>query len=290
MDVVEVLYRLGGVGSHRALVAATSRWHVRAAVEAGRVQRVGGGAYALPGVDDAVRAARALNGVVSVLSAAQHWRWPVWQPPAAPWVTVPRDRSPDPRRTRGARVIRQDVPCDGYATTPLQTALDCARRLPLHEAVAVADSALRSGLVRRHELIEAADRLPRPGKARQVAQLADARSDNPFESVIRAIASEVEGVRLVPQVDIPGYGRADLADVDRRLVIECDSFGFHAARADLLRDIERYNRAALLRVHLVRFGYEHGHRPDYVRSVLEDWLTLPPSRHTVPLPGSQIAA
>ncbi len=283
MDVVDALLRLGGVASHRALVGATSRWAVRAALAAGRVERLGQGVYALPGLDEHVAAARRLRGVLSHTSAARHWGWGVWIQPDRPWVTVPRNRRTD-ARARGIVVVRQDVATDGIATTPLQTVLDCARRLRFEEGLAVADSALRSGLVGPEELVRAAGRLPRPGRAVEVAREADPRADNPFESVVRALALGVPGLHLVPQVQVVGYGRGDLVDVRRRLVVECDSFGFHASRAALLSDTERHNRAALCRATLVRFGYEHAHRPDYVRRVLTEWAALPPPRHTVPLP------
>lgn len=47
-------------------------------------------------------------------------------------------------------------------TARLRTALDCARTLPFDEALAVVDSALRSGRVHKQELLSAA----RAGPAR----------------------------------------------------------------------------------------------------------------------------
>ncbi|QWC83905.1 hypothetical protein KLP28_09685 [Nocardioidaceae bacterium] len=76
MDVVDALYRLGGVASHRALIAATSRGHVRAAAEAGRIDRLGRGIYALPGRDDVFAHAARLHGVASAASAATALGWP----------------------------------------------------------------------------------------------------------------------------------------------------------------------------------------------------------------------
>ncbi|QWC83906.1 hypothetical protein KLP28_09690 [Nocardioidaceae bacterium] len=185
-------------------------------------------------------------------------------------MTVPSKRNVDPRRRQGVNVIWQDVEAHGLATTPLQTVLDCASRLPLHEALAIADSALRAGAVGEHELIEAASGLGKSWRRRalEVVRAASPLADNPFESVVRAHAMEVPGLHLVPQVFIPGYGRADLADVDTALIVECDSFGFHSSRGSLLNDIERYNRAAGLALTLVRFGYEHAHQPAYIQATL----------------------
>lgn len=47
---------------------------------------------------------------------------------------------------------------DGVVIAPIQTLLDCARRLPFEEALAVADSALGSGAVCQSELSEALGR------------------------------------------------------------------------------------------------------------------------------------
>ena len=283
MDVVDALYRLGGVASHRALTEATSRWHVRAAVEAGRIQRLGRDSYALPGRDAHADHAHRLRGVLSHLSGAMHRGWPVWEPPRRATVTVPRTRKVDPRRRRGCQVIWQDVVQDGVSTTALQTVLDCAARLPFHEALAVADAALRLREVSHAELLDAASRAGRRWRSRtlHVARHASALADNPFESVVRAHTIEVPGIDLAPQVFIPGYGRADLVDLRRALVVECDSFAFHSSRAALLNDIERYNRAAGLGLTLVRFGYEHAHQPDYIRSTLRSAVMPPPQRHAL---------
>ena len=69
--------------------------------------------------------------------------------------------------------------------------------LAFDEALAVADSALRSGAVTAEELRSASARLRGTGSraARLVAQYADHRAANPFESVLRALAL-LEGFTL----------------------------------------------------------------------------------------------
>lgn len=84
---------------------------------------------------------------------------------------------------------------------PSSTAPESCR---FEEALAVADSALRSRAVCQGELPEAVDRLPRPGPASRVVRLADARADNPVESVVRAFATENPELRLVSQVNMLG--------------------------------------------------------------------------------------
>jgi hypothetical protein len=153
VDAAEVLRRLGSVATWAALQPVVSRAELRAALEAGRVVRLGRGRYALPAADVARRAAHRVNGVVSHLSAALYWGLEVKLPPAAPVVTVPRGRKLDPARRAGIDVRwRTFVPDQlhrGAATLPVPTVVDCARTLPFDEALAVADSALRSGLFTR---------------------------------------------------------------------------------------------------------------------------------------------
>ncbi len=142
-------------------------------------------------VDDGDSAVRRLGGVLSHTSAALRWGWSVWRQPREPWVTIPQHGSVDSSRRRGVRLVRQDVVIDGVVIAPIQTVLDCARRLPFEEALPVADSALRSGAVCQSELSETVGRLPRPGPASsRLIRLSDGRADNPFESVVRASATE----------------------------------------------------------------------------------------------------
>jgi hypothetical protein len=104
-----------------------------------------------------------------------------------------------------------------------------------------------------------------------VVEAADGRADNPFESAVRAVCLEVPGLVVSPQVTLPGIGRADLVDRRLGIVVECDSFGFHAERADLQRDCTRYNRCAAASLAVVRFTWEDGMlRPDHVHAALVD--------------------
>jgi very-short-patch-repair endonuclease len=147
----------------------------------------------------------------------------------------------------------------------------CAARLPFDEALAIADSALRHVDVTKRELVERAEAMPSRYRARclRVARHADGRSANPFESVLRAIALDVPGLDVEPQVWVEPVGRPDLLDARRRLVIEADSFAFHGHRAALRRDCERYNAFVVIGYQVVRFSYEHVyHQPGYVRAVL----------------------
>ena len=279
--MTDVLLRLGGVASRGALVAATSHHAVRTSIREGRIVRLSRGCYALPGIAEATAAAVRVGGVCSHLTAALQWGWAVVSPPARPVVTVPRWRRLSPERREGVDIRWANLdPEDIYRdviTDPLRTALDCAATLLPDDALAVLDSALRSGMVSQRELLEAARRMPARHRRRVVGHVeaADGRSANPFESVIRSVARDVPGLQVSPQELVPGVGRPDLIDRRLGIVIECDSFGFHAERADLLRDCARYNAFALRGLVVIRFSWEHAmfHR-DYVRWVLSNVVAV----------------
>jgi very-short-patch-repair endonuclease len=156
--------------------------------------------------------------------------------------------------------------------------MDCASRLPFDEALTIADSALRADAVTKAQLRRAAEEMPDRYRRRclRVAREADGRADNPFESVLRAIALDVPGLSVEPQVWI-GARRADLVDQSLRLVVEAESFEFHGLRRLLKRDCERYNAFVLDGWLVVRFAWEHVmFAPDYVREVLTSAVHLLP--------------
>lgn len=164
---------------------------------------------------------------------------------------------------------------DGWVTSPLRTVLDCAARLPFDEALAIADSALRSRLVTPAELRAAAAASPRRGHARVccVAAAADPRAANPFESVLRAIASDVSGLSLTPQVRIERDGRfvgiVDLADESLRIVVEADSLEHHGDRISFERDCRRYDELVADGWVVLRFSWDHvTTKPDWVREMI----------------------
>ena len=275
VEIDEYVHRVGGVATWGRLIEHFAAAQVRTAVANGRIVRIGHGRYALPQVERSLVAARSLNGVLSLTSAALHHGLAVKTPPTRPHITVPRNRKVSSHRRRGVDFRYADVSTDGIATTPLQTVIDCARWLPFDEALSVADSALRSRKVGKQSLVAAAEQSPRTGRnaALRVAREADGRADNPFESVTRAISREFPQLTLVPQVTIHGVGTPDLVDEELGLVVECDSFKFHSNRSAVVNDVERYNAVELRGLGLLRFAWEHAMlRQDYVRDTLREWL------------------
>lgn len=225
----------------------------------------------------AVEAARMLGGVVHGLSAALLWGWSVKHVPPLPQVTVARGRRISKRKRHGVALRRLDLPpghIEGHVTCRLRTVEDCLRRLPFDEALCVADSALRSG-VGAEELESMALRALGPGsiRVRRVVACADGRAANAFESCLRAIALQVDGLEVTPQVPIrdPDFlGRPDLVDERLRIVIEADSFEWHGQRSALEADAQRYNRFLVNGWLVLRFSWEDVMlHPEVVREVLE---------------------
>lgn len=270
MDVVDMVRRAGGLIEHRHLVGHCGRRRVQRALAEGDVVRAGT-AVALPQVDAHRRRAREMSGVLSHLSAAQVWGLRVKWPPESAWVTLPRHRNA-PRPGKEVVVYADlgvgDV-VDGI-TTPLRTVVDCARRLPFDEALAVADNALRRGMVTDAELRSAARQLRGRGapQARAVAAAANGLAENPFESVLRAIALGIPEMSVVAQGEVDlgdEVYRPDLVDRDLRLAIEADSHEFHTSKPAHDRDCERFTRLGIAGWLVLRFSWEQVMlRPSYV--------------------------
>lgn len=265
LDAVSALTRLGGVATPRAVAHLASRRRLRTALAHGDVIRVPGRDLVALATTDGDRATAArVGGVLSHTSAALALGWPVAAVPEAPFITRPRqlpalDDEPDDAEVLRRRLPAADV--DGWHTTPLRTVLDCARDLPFPEALAVADSALRSGTVTYDELRQAAHKLRGPARdrVRRVADFADERAHNPFESELRALCIEA-GLQVIPQWEIRAAGlvlHPDMADPAAGVAVEADSWRHHGQdRTDWVRDIVRYNALVGAGWRVLRFTWE----------------------------------
>lgn len=275
MDVVEALAQLGGETSPKQVHALTSKTALRKAIAAGRVVRIRQGSVGLPTLNAGADAARVANGAQSHLSAALAHGWEVKRAPDLPMVTVPRNRVLDEERRALMRVSWGRLTAQELArrvTAPARTVVDCARALPFDASLAVADSALRSGDVTMAELRAAEQVSPRTGRpaVRRVLAAADGRAANPFESVLRALALEVDSLEVEPQVWI-GDDRVDLADQRLRIVIEAEGREFHNTKQGFQKDVRRYTSLVRRGWLVVRFVWDDVmNRPDYVREALAD--------------------
>lgn len=278
-DVTRMLHRVGGVASYAELRPHVSRRTLEAALDRGLIVRDARGRYAVPTAEEGRRAAHRLSAVAGGRTAAAIWGWKLKEQPSRPEVVVPRGRRVPPEQQARLSVRwRSLLPSDvvgGRVTSPLRTVLDCATALPFDEALAVADSALRSGRVSREELREAAGGVAGRGRrsALRVAAHADGRAANPFESVLRALSLDVPGLELCPQVPIRLGDRTihpDLADRRLRIVVEADSYEFHTTRWQIDQDCWRYDELVLDGWLVLRFSWPQVMtRAEWVRGVLQ---------------------
>ena len=221
----------------------------------------------MPAAADGRVIARRMTGTVSHRTAALHWGWKVKATPDLPDVTIPANRklrtSARGLATVHWRTLGAGDVVDGWVTSRVRTVVDCCLDLPFDEALAVFDSALRSGL-RRRQVTEAVLSLGKLQRRRvlALARVASHRAANPFESVLRALAIEAAqalGAQFEPQHQIryDDYdARVDLGSHDLRLVLEAESFEFHGDRAALTRDCIRYTELGSRGWLVLRFTWE----------------------------------
>ena len=276
-EVHQVVARLGGVVSLPELKERMSRRAVEEALAAGTLERFGRKLVGLPGVDAARVGALRCGGQVSHLSAALAHGWKVFRPPPQPTITVPR--SAHVRRPDGLKVhfSPRTTLAPGTPTSPVDTVIDCARSLPVADALAVADSALRARMVTRAELTAAASASPRTGRARALALIerADGRAANPFESGLRAIALGIPGFSAAAQCPVAGVGHADVGDQALRIALEAESFEFHALREAFNYDVRRYTAMTRAGWLVARFTWDDVmHQERYVTGIITDLVAL----------------
>lgn len=252
----------------------------------GDIVRVARGRYALPVADAATATALRVKGSLALRSAALEHGWAVKWSPRVPEIAIARHRrAPSVRGIRLVWVPSLDP--GSLVVPPLETVLMCARALPFDEALAIADSALRSGSVTRRALRDAADGTRGAGSARvrRVAAEADARAANPFESVLRAITLQ-EGLVFEPQRAIELGERVvhpDLVDPVRRVVLEADSWEWHTGKRAHVDDCWRYNALVAAGWLVLRLAWEHVMlQPTYVADLLATVYGRPARQAEVP--------
>jgi very-short-patch-repair endonuclease len=272
-----VLLQSGGLAARSVLVGAVGRGALCRGVAARAVVRLHRGLYALPEVDESVRLARQVGGLLCLTSAALFHRWEVKTVPEVPHILLPRGRVVPAGLAGRASWHRGDVAAEDIseqvATGRELTLTQCLRTLPDDEALAIADSALRAGEERTLMRIAAGARGPRAPRMRRLAAAADARAANPFESVLRCICWNIPDLHVVPQRTITSIVpsvRPDLVDEDLRIVIEADSFEWHGDRAALRRDARRYDLLVADGWVVLRFAWEDVmFDQPFVRQVIE---------------------
>lgn len=260
----------------------------------GHIRRVGHGIYVLPGVLDSHRsllgaATRALNAVVShessaILHGIDH------VDPRQIVVTVPVRRS---NRFEGV-VVHQSTDLasdettviDGLPVTdPTRTIIDLAAVLRSGRLAMLLDQAVRMDLATYASVsdrLEATARRGKPGVKRLRSVLASRLGKNfASESTL-----ETKMLNLLESAGLPRpstqfrpdwlrsvNGRVDLAYLDERIVIECDSRRFHGSPESFQLDRRRDNLAALAGWLPLRFTWEDlTKRPAYVLGTVREAL------------------
>lgn len=278
MDLISHMTLLGGACARRDIVRRVGARAVDRALHDGTLLRVGRGRYALVTATQATKAAARYTGVVSMRSAAQRHGWGQRRVPDLPDVTFPRTRHLSPHARlelvpHWSDIAPEDVV--GGTTTKRRTLIDCMRNLPLQESVPIVDSAVRAGDITLAALRELARSMRGRGRTRAmaVAAMASGKAANAYESTLRAIASTVPGLSVVPQRPIrtpDGFvAHPDLSDAALGLVIEAESFAWHGESAALTRDCVRYNAFAGMGLVVIRFSWRQVmFEPAYVVTVL----------------------
>ncbi len=198
------------------------------------------------------------------LTAAEYRGW--WLPAAIPHPVFASLPLADQRRRAGLFACRHPEPgpqhvIDGLRiTTAAETLLACARDLGVLDLVIMGDSSLRLGHCTIADLkLMAARRRRGAPLLRQVIPLLDARSESPWESVMRVLHVAAD-IQVVPQHEVYDQrgrfvARGDLRVVGTKRLHEYDG-AVHRLGDVHQTDLQRDRR--LIRAGWERYGYTAG--------------------------------
>lgn len=217
-------------------------------------------------------AARQVTG-----SQATSTRWQGLPPLVVAELTAPpgtgRHRRPNLVVHRSAVIEAAALPSspDLMVTTPVTTIADLAGALPRWRLLAVCDSAVRGRQVSCTSLVALATAWTgRPGAValREVASLADGRSESAFESRFRLILVDAGLPTPVLQLAVNFNGRnyrLDFAYPMVKVAIEVDGRGVHTLPEALLEDRRRQNALQNAGWLVLRFTWDDVvHHPERV--------------------------
>ena len=248
------------------LALGVSPRSIASAVHANLVIRARRGVYAPASAPRHVVRALRVGGLAACTTAAESFGlWVPEQRMTEVWLPrqASRLRSADSRRIPLALADRSRLRthwhplADPSATTSwrvgrFDAVAQCLRCLPRELAIAVLDSALRTGALRPHELPALESVLPE--RSRPWVLLADGRADSGTESLVR-LALQDAGFRVTPQARIPGVGRVDLL-VGMRVVVEVNSEQWHSTPEQRAEDYRRDLELSRLGYVVVRVNYD----------------------------------
>jgi very-short-patch-repair endonuclease len=272
----------GGVAStSELLTTGATRSSITRAAKAGQLSRLARGIYCVDVSEMQTLELAARFGTLSHTTAAHCHGFDLLGPPGLHVTSPHRRRSPPPgvRVHRGALADAERVRAGPFeVTAALRTIVDCARLMPLVDAVVVMDSALRSGALSSAGLTAASLRAMGRGAAgpRKAALLADGRSESALESITRLLFLQ-HG--LTPQLQVPIYdGAGFVARVDflfdsAQLIVETDGYASHGSPEAFQADRRRQNALLCAGYRVVRFSWQDvTSRPDYVIATVRSML------------------
>jgi hypothetical protein len=243
-NLISVLSALGGVaGTGDLRQAGVSRGALEAGVADGTVTRLTRGVYALPDADPLlIHAGRhhAVPGCVTAAAAAGLW---VIRDPDKPHLAA-RHGHP----VSGCVVHRSGLPL-----TALDIVCQSLRCLPPLEGLAIAESAVKKGLVRLPALREQFPAAREKAKRNLVARIRP-QSGSIIETMARYLLEE-SGHTVELQVSVPGMGHLDLL-VDGLLGLETDGYAHHSSRSAYREDRRRWNITVIRGVPTLRVTFE----------------------------------
>lgn len=236
---------MGGVAGTSALTqSGVPRRALEGAVRDGCVQRIARGVYALPDVDPLlIHAGRHHAAPACVTAALAAGLWVV-RAPAFPHLAARHGRP-----VAGCVVHRSSFPL-----THLDIVCQSLRCLPPIEGLAIAESAVKKGLVQLQEL---RGRFPAAREKATLALIARIRpqSGSIIETMARYLLEEA-GLTVELQVTIPGMGHLDLL-VDGLLGIETDGYAHHSSREAYREDRRRWNVTVVRGIPTLRVTFEN---------------------------------
>jgi very-short-patch-repair endonuclease len=242
VDPLDFLQSLGGVARTGTLLEAgySERTISRLAQ---RVEKPRKGLLAMRGCNPLYLFALKENGLLTCGSAAEEYGLWIKQPPARRHLACLHSRTSHfvPHRTLRFPPHPR-LPIASVEDSVIH-ALGC---LPLHDAVAMAESAIRLGFLEYQTLAGVLTGSTHARARKALAQVITdrARQAHSQPEIEARLLFMAQGWEVETQVDLPGGGRADFR-IERRIPIEIDGFKYHGDRAAFVLDRDRMNRGLL---------------------------------------------
>lgn len=234
------------LAAHGVLPAERNRFIAR-----GQLRPVRRGWYTGTQADPSILRAVQLGGTLSCVSALE--RFGVWRPTSAEGLHVRYRRRHLAQSGVRAHVLPREIgePMTLAWDRPTKAILCALSCLPLHDAVAVLDSARSLNVIDEEGLAEVATWASGDGK--KAISLSCGSAESGLETAMRLLLRSLQ-LRYRCQVVIPGVGRVDFL-VGDRLIIEVDGERYHSDSAQFHRDRERDRLLHSMGFVVLRFAF-----------------------------------